>query len=200
MEDELLFIKKSTLIAIADAVRAKAGSEDKIKAVDIPAAIEALEFQYPPTVLLVDDEGNEVAATYLEEEVVFTATENDIREGAVAVTDKGITKGTKFIPSYNTVEGTKMIPSGKEMEILLPTRDMYDYTKFQAISCMYNTSLANSVASEKVAINDKVYEVRSTSELSSISKDGSTKKIKFGIINNTGAPVIIRYITYKEIY
>ena len=200
MEDELLFIKKSTLIAIADAVRTKAGSEDKIKTADLPAAIEALEFQYPPTVLLVDDEGHEVVATYLEEEVIFTATENDIREGAVAVTDKGVTQGTKFIPSYNTVEGAKMIPNGEEMEIMIATRDMYDYTKFQGISCIYNTSLANSVASEKVAINDKVYEVQSTREISTITKDSATKKIKFGIINNTGAPVIIRYITYKEIY
>lgn len=200
MEDELLFIKKSTLIAIADAVRTKAGSEDKIKAADLPAAIEALEFQYPPTVLLVDDEGHEVAATYLEEEVVFTATENDIREGAVAVTDKGVTQGTKFIPSYNTFEGVTMIPNGREMEILIATRDIYDYTKFQAILCAYNSSLSKSVAAEKVAINDKIYEVQSTSELSSITKDSSTKKIKLGLINDTGKPVIIRYFTYKEIY
>lgn len=197
----MLFIKKSTLIAIADAVRSKAGSTDKIKTSDLPSAIEALEFKFPETVLLIDDEGHEVAATYLEEEVIFTATENDIREGTVAMTDTGVTTGTKVIPAYHTNGGYCLIPSGSEFKISsLVKLNCYEYTKLQVIICPYAGSIAGSVAAEKVAIDSNVYEANSTTAISTVVSDSENKAINLGIKNESESLYLLRYITYKEIY
>ena len=188
--------------AIADALRAKTGSTapltldemaETITLLDSGGGIETLDNTY----ILVDEEGNEYPAVLVDEEVTLTATTNDIRKGTTAVTDEGVVTGEKEIPVYNTLEGSKAIPNGSKF--ILYTKD-YDYTKFQAIICLFNTSLTDSVAADKVAINGNVYPVQSTEAVATITKHDDTTQIDLGITNDTGSPCVVRYFMYKEIY
>ena len=147
------------------------------------------------TYILVDEKGNEVAATLVDNETSFDATANDIRQGKVAATNSGVTVGTKEIPAYHTMEGAKVITAGKPFVVTL---QRYNYTKLQVLICAYNTSLANSVATEKVSINGKVYAVNSTSEIATVTIDDENKQISLGIVNEGSSPCIMRYFTYKE--
>ena len=149
--------------------------------------------------ILETEDGKEIPAVLTEQEVVFTATPNDIREGKVAATGDGVTVGEKVIPSYHTSEFTRYIPVGSKFEIPLPNMDKYDYTKLQVIICRFNSTIMDSVFSEKVAILDKVYDVGSDKELATVTKDKLTKSIDLGITNNSDHPCVIRIFTYKEI-
>jgi hypothetical protein len=149
------------------------------------------------TFIIEDVNGNEFTGVVVEKQEVFTATDNDVREGMVYASDSGVSTGTKNIPSYNTFEGTKLVTNGSEFIIYL---SYYEYTKLQAIICEYNTTLSDSVYSDKVVINDNVYNVQSTSSLSSVTIDKENKAIKLGITNTSGKPCLIRYFTYKEMY
>lgn len=153
------------------------------------------------TLTIVDSDGLEMTGVVVDSHVVFTANAaTDIREGKVAATDAGVVTGTKVIPSYHTSEGFRVIPSGTEYYI--PFYDnfgYYDYTKLQAIICAFNTSLENSVSSEKVVLNDNVYEVKTTEVLSVVTKNSAEKKVMLGITNENDKPQILRYFTYKEI-
>jgi hypothetical protein len=149
------------------------------------------------TYILVTPDGQEIPAVLVSEETVFDATANDIRKGTVAVTDSGVTVGTKDIPSYYTSEGSKAIMPGKDFSISIPE---YEYTKLQALICAYNTSLSNSVATEKVVINDNVYDVLSIDSISLVEVDTENMSINLGIRNETSRPMLIRYFTYKEVY
>ena len=155
----------------------------------------------PQTYILQDEDGNEILATVASVETVFTATENDIRIGTVAASDKGIVTGEKIIPSYHVTEGHRFITSGSAFETNpLTDNDKYDFTKLQAIICPYAGSIDGSVAAEKVVINEGVYAVNSTEKLSAVKKDSETKRINFGITNESGSLYLLRYFTYKEIY
>lgn len=151
--------------------------------------------------ILIDENGNEYPAVLVSEEVVFTATEDDIREGKVAATSSGVTVGTKVIPSYNTTEGFFVFSPGERLVIpFYDKRALYDYTKFQAIICPFDVTARDSVAAEKVSINDKVYMVSSSVPLSTVSKDSTIKSIDLGIYNESDIDYVVRYFTYKEIY
>lgn len=149
--------------------------------------------------ILVDEDGNEYPAVLVNEETVFDATANDIREGKIAATEDGVTVGTKEIPAYITTEGFKLISAGKPITITM-NDGKHEYTKLLAIVCAYNTSMTNSVAVEKSCINDKVYPAASTEVLATVSVDNVAKAIDLGILNESDKPVLIRYITYKEEY
>lgn len=161
-------------------------------AVMAPAALK--------TVILQDESGNEMATgIVVGEKTVFTATDNDVRTGLVYAGDDGLSTGTKDIPSYNTYAGYKIIEANSEFKIILSTLDLYDYTKLQCIICPYNTSVSDSVISEKVVIDSNVYQVNSSTVVSSVTKDVNEKAINFGITNDTSRKYIIRFFMYKEI-
>ena len=152
------------------------------------------------TIVLEDEEGNKLVAVLVDEEVDFTATADDIREGKVAATDDGVTIGEKFIPSYQTSYGVKAVPAGRSFNITnLIKNDNYDYTKFQGIICRFNKNTAKSVGSEIVVIDDNVYKVQSTDSISVVTKNHDNKSIDLGITNEFGTPCVFRYITYKEV-
>lgn len=151
------------------------------------------------TFTLVDESGAEYTGVVVENEQKFTATDNDVREGSVYASDEGASVGTKVIPAYYTTEGYKAVMVGDEFVIDLSDSDRYDYTKLQAIICPYNTSIANSVSAEKVAIDNNVYAVQSTTIVSAITKNTNNKTVSFGITNTGTVPYILRYFTYKEI-
>ena len=149
------------------------------------------------TYIFTTADGAEFPAVLVDEETVFTATANDIRIGAVAATEDGVTTGTKVIPSYNTTEGIKIVAAGDSFS--LPIEE-YEYTKLQALVCAFNTSLSDSVSTERVAINDNVYDVLSTSIVAEVTIDTVNKCVNFGFSNESNEPKLIRYFTYKEIY
>lgn len=151
------------------------------------------------TYILVDTTGKEIVGTLVNNETVFTATANDIREGMIAATDSGVTTGSKVIPSYHTTETTRYIPVGSAVTIPLPILDKYDYTKLQVVICEYNTSMSKSVSVIKTAILNKVYDVNSVTEIAEVKKDSVNKTIDLGITNDTEKPFVIRCFTYKEI-
>lgn len=150
--------------------------------------------------ILETEDGQEIPAVLTSQEVVFTATPNDIREGKVAATGNGVVTGEKVIPSYQTCQGSKVVLPGETLSITnLTANNNYDYTKLQVIVCLYNTTLSDSVAAEVVAIDDGVFNVRSIDSISNVKKDHKNKSIELGITNNFEVPCVIRYFTYKEI-
>lgn len=151
------------------------------------------------TYILYDSEGNEVVATFVDQETVFTATANDIREGMVAASEDGVVTGTKVIPSYHTSEGYVAIMPNSTF-VIKNLAILYDFTKLQALICPYAGSVPDSVATEKVAINDNIYKVNSTELVATIVKDSDNQCINFTIVNESDKPYILRYFTYKEIY
>lgn len=189
---------KSTLTSLADSIREKTGTEHRMTLGEMKAGVDYLPSSADDnTFILVDENGNEVPAVLTRNEVDLTATANDIRDGSVAVTDDGVTEGTKEIPAYHTYDGSRLVMN--KALLAVPHND-YDYTKFQAIVCGYNTNSSNSVAAIKVAINDNVYNVMSTTPLAQLIKDHDNNRVSFGINNDSGGINIIRYIMYKEIY
>lgn len=151
------------------------------------------------TLIIQDKDGNEFTGVVTDKLTVFDATPNDVREGKTFASDEGVKVGEKIIPAYHTTEAARYIPNGSEFTIPLSGLDKYNYTKLQVIICAFNTTLDNSVSAEKVVILDKVYDVGSTTEIASVTKDSSNKQINLGITNNSGHPCVIRIFTYKEI-
>lgn len=154
----------------------------------------------PKSFLLETEDGVQLVGVTVGEETVFDATPNDVREGKTYAGDDGVKIGEKIIPSYNTTEGIVLAPVGSDCSIQLQEQDKYDYTKFQAIICSFNSSISNSVAADMVSINDSVYKSNSTTVLATVEKREADKRIALGIKNETTKPLIIRYFTYKEIY
>lgn len=155
---------------------------------------------YGKTFILTDENGNEVVGTVVEDLTVFDADPIvDIRTGKKAVTDAGIVTGSAIIPDYATYAGKKYVTSGSNFQITF-SNDMYDYTELQCIICIFNSSINNSVAAEQVVIGDYVYNVKSDTVVATISKDVENKTVNLNLINTSGAPCIIRYFAYKELY
>lgn len=191
------FIEK--LKAIGDAIRDRTGTTDEMTLDEMAEAIKSMEIADDGTnaYILVDENGYEVPAVLVDEPVMLTANATtDIRKGMTAVTDEGVVTGEKEIPAYYTTEGFKVIPNGSKF--ILPLEDC-NYTKLQAIICLFNTSIRNSVAAEKVAIYDNVYPVQSVESESQLVVDAENNGVDFGITNTSGKTCLIRYFTYKEI-
>ena len=149
------------------------------------------------TVEIVSDDGADLMGVVVDREQVLTATPNDVRTGCVCVTDDGIITGEKDIPAYHTTEISRYISNGSAFTVPLANLDLYDYTKLQAIICAFNTNIEDSVSADKISILNKVYDVGSTTELSTVIKDAENKQIDLGIINNSGHPCVMRILTYK---
>ena len=184
------------LYAIASAIRDKTGKKDLLTLEQMVTEIGDIDTQ-AQTYILVDEDDNEIPAVLVDEPVEITATANDIRAGSIAVTNDGITVGTKEIPSYHTTFGTKIVTNGSRFVLYVKYPE---YTKLQVIICSFNKSMTDSVAAEKVVIDDFVYSVRNTQAESEVVVDTANGCIDLGIVNNSGSPYTLRYSSYKEIY
>ena len=153
----------------------------------------------PKSFLLETEDGVQLVGVTVGEETVFDATPNDVREGKTYAGEDGVKIGEKVIPSYHTTEGYKIITSGSPFNIKLDNLDKYNYTKLQAVICEFDTNLSNSVATNRVSINNSVYDVNSTDAISILFKNDDTKTIEFGITNDSEKIQILRFFTYKEI-
>ena len=154
--------------------------------------------QLGKTFILLDDEGNEITGVVVDKEIVFTAGDNDVREGMIYASDDGVSTGTKNIPAYRTTKGMEVIMSGQSFSIPLSHNNKYDFTKLQCIIAPLNTNEIDSIAAEKIVINDGVYPVSSTIKLSDVTKNHITKSIDFNIVNDSDNFYFIHYLTYRE--
>lgn len=154
-------------------------------------------FGMPKTIILTDDNGDEITGVVVDSQVIFTATDNDVREGLVYASDGGVSTGTKDIPSYHTITGVQAIPADTEFKISIQDGDMYDYTELQAMIMPYDSDIGTSMAVNRVVIKDSVYNTGSNEIISSVTKDSENKTISLGIVNGD-TPAIIRYFAYKE--
>lgn len=188
-------IDSSTLEGLAEAIRKVSGTTRKYTPSEMIEAVTTILEQ--GVYILVDENGIEIPAVFVDNKTVFTAEANDIRIGKTAVTEAGVTEGTKEIPAYYVCEGTAIIPNGEEYTISIKN---YEYTKLQALLCVFDTSVSNSVATEKVSINGKVYDSGSAISLADVTIDEANKKINLGITNDSGSLRLIRFFTYKEVY
>lgn len=150
------------------------------------------------TFVITDDNGNEMTGVVTAQEQVFTATDNDVREGLIYASDDGVSTGTKDIPSYRTTQGVYLVFSGDEFLIPLSDYSQYDYTELQCIIAPFDTDIDNSVASDKIVLNNTVYPTNSNVAISSVSKDSSGQTIKLNITNDTDNMYVVHYLTYRE--
>ncbi len=151
------------------------------------------------TLKLVDESGAEIVGVVTDSEVIFTATDNDVREGMTYASDCGVSTGTKDIPIYRTSAGRYTILPGESFSIPLSQFDQYDYTTFQCmISLIDEDDVDNSVSISMISIKDGVYEVNSTTKLASVSKNIETQSIDLNMNNNSGNSYLIYYFTYRE--
>lgn len=188
-------IDGATLDGLADAIRSVTGATVKYTPTEMIE--EVRNILNAATFILVDADGNEYTAAYLDSDYVCTAKEDDIRIGTTAITADGFTTGTKEISNYRAEEGCVTINSGRAMDIPVFS-DMCQYTVLQAVVCGYNTNVDDSVAAEKVVIDGTVYNVGSTEVLSTVEVDPELQAIKLGITNDNETPIVIRYMIIKE--
>lgn len=153
----------------------------------------------PKTYTFIDESGKEITGVLVDQETVFDATVNDVREGKTFASDLGVKVGEKFIPSYVVREGYTVVMPGASFTLKY-LGHLCDFTRFQAIICPYTNSIAGSVTAEKVAIDRDVYVVNSSTSLAKITIDNQNGWIDLNITNTSDVRYIIRYFTYKEIY
>ena len=193
--DKLYSIKESTLTRLANAIRIVNGENKTYTPEEMIEKVTTIMDSI--TYLLVDENGTEIPAVFVENETIFTATADDIRLGKVAANQNGVIEGTKEIPNYRAMEGYEIIKAGNQLNISLFS-DMCQYTTLQCIVCGYNTTVTDSVSAEKVVIKDNVYDVGSTSVLAKVSVDAATQTIVLGLTNNGESRLIVRYMIIKE--
>lgn len=189
-------IDEETLNGLGDAIRSVTGSTKKFTPDEMMAEIR--DILNAVTFMLVDADGNEYEASYIDSDLIYTATANDIRKGCTALTAAGLIEGSKEIPSYHTSEGGVLIPAGERIRI----RGLKncEYTKLQALICVFNTTISDSVATEKVSIEGLTYPVNSNVALAAVVVDPENLSIDFGVVNESDNPQVVRYFTYKEVY
>lgn len=188
-------IDSETLDGLGDAIRSVTGTTRKFTPDEMIEEVK--DILNATTFVLVDKDGNEYPAVYVDSDVLITATPNDIRKGITAITSEGVVTGEKEIPNYRAVEGCVRIKTGRSMSIPLFS-DMCEYTTFQAIICELNTEIDDSVSAEKVVIEDNVYNTNSTTAISEVLVDGIIQTINLGISNDGDKDAVIRYMIIKE--
>lgn len=193
--DKLYSIKESTLKGLANSIRNINGESKSYTPTEMIEKVTTIMDSI--TYLLVDENGVEIPAVFVENETIFTAEAHDIRLGKIAANQNGVVEGTKDIPAYYTEEGTVKIKAGSAMTIPVFS-DMCNYTKLQAIVCRHSGIIKTSVYSEKVVIDNSVYNVASETALSSVTVDPVVQAIEFGLSNDSELAMLIRYIIIKE--
>lgn len=155
-------------------------------------------FCYPKTYILTDENGTELATgVIVGEKTVFNATPADVKVDKVFASDEGVQTGTDT-KTYRTTIGTECVLNGESLSVHLDKYGEYNYTKFTAMVSSFNTTCSDSVAVNKIVLNDAVYGVNSTTKLADVTKNSSTKSIDLNIVNNTGSTCVIHFSTYKE--
>lgn len=145
------------------------------------------------TVKLIDENGVEILGVVTESEVIFTATDNDVREGVVYASDNGVSTGTKNIPSYHTSYGCRVVSANKD--IIIPTTE-YNYSNLFVIISTYSNNVDESTITTYVSIDNGMYAVGSSAKLSDIIIDTDNEEINLGL--TTSEKSVVRYLVTME--
>ena len=150
------------------------------------------------TLTLVDENGTELVGVIVGQETIFTAGDNDVREGFIYAGDSGVSTGTKNIPAYRTDCGRIGIFPGESASLPLEQYQQYDYTELQCIISKFNTTLVNSIITDKIVVKGKLYNVNSADVIAEATKNADTKCIDLNFTNNTEDIIVIHYFTYRQ--
>ena len=151
------------------------------------------------TVEIISDDGVDLMGVVVDQETVLTAVASkDIREGTTAVTNEGLVIGSKRIPAYETTQGFRLIDPGAAFTIEQLEYDKYNYTQLQCMIAPLNTSVSDSCAVDKIAINNAVFNTGSANKIADVTKNLETKSIDLNITNTSSNTYIIYFFTYKE--
>lgn len=151
--------------------------------------------QIGKTFILVDEDGNEITGICVDNPVVFTAGDNDVRENFVYAGDSGVSVGTKVIPIYYAGYGKIAISSGKNATITTPE---YNYSNLIAVISTFDKNISQSVASTYVSVDDAMYIAGSNTKVSDIVVDKESRKIDLGVTVDKNS--ILRYLIIREEY
>lgn len=190
-------IDSDTLEGLGDAIRSVTGSTKRYTPEEMIEEVK--DILNATTFILVDKDGNEYPAVYVDSDTVITATPNDIRKGTTAITAEGVITGEKEIPAYVTSEGYIVITKGCAFSIPM-FDERYDFTKLQCILCPVASSIATSVVAEKVTIGEYTYYVNSSDIAGEVVRNSEKQAIDLGIVNESDGSYLLRYFTYKEVY
>lgn len=149
--------------------------------------------QMGKTFILQDENGNEITGVIVDQETIFTAGDNDVREGSVYASDGGVSTGTKKIPSYHTEFGNRVIMAGNEITI---KTSEYNYSNLLVTIMTYNTSMSQSTSSTYISINNGMYAVGSSEKVSDITIDEVNEQINLGL--TVLEKSVVRYLVTRE--
>lgn len=149
------------------------------------------------TVVIEDGAGSTFTGIVVDDIVVFDAKPEDVKIGKTFAGEDGVLEGIDT-KTYRTTHATCLILPGESFSIPLEKYDRYNYTQFQAMISVFNTTALDSVAIEKISIYDSVLNVNSNDVVSSVTKNASSKSIDLNFINDTDNVYIVNYNTYKE--
>lgn len=153
------------------------------------------------TFVITDENGNEITGVVVDQEQIFTATDNDVREGMVYASDAGVSTGSKNIPAYHTNAGKRLILPNSNFVIPLSEDNAYDYTALQCIISLADPdNFDNSVNTDRIVLNHSVFQVNSSVKLADVIKDSDALSIDLNITNDSDNYYFIHYFTYKEEY
>lgn len=154
-------------------------------------------FGVPKLIEITDIDGNVFIGAVTDSKVNLDATRDDVKIGKKFASNDGISEGTDT-KAYRTTQASRLILPGDNFSIPLDKYDIYNYTKFQAVIAEFNTTFADSVKVNRIALNDAVYHVNSSTKISDITKNTLTKSVDFNIVNDTENSYVIHYMIYKE--
>ena len=171
------------------------GKEPTEKINQYAGLIDELENPEKTVYLFTPDDGETTVYAQLvgQEKVDLNATPNDIRIGTKAVTNSGVVDGDKVIPAYYSSYGVRKFTADKEVKIKMKE---YDYKSLMASMATFNNSLSESVCINLASVGDSMYECKSNTKTSDITKDSENGQIDFGI--TTEEDSVIRYFVVRE--
>lgn len=149
------------------------------------------------SLVIQDVDGTELFGVVTGDEIVFTATKDDVKVGKTFISSEGIQAG-EDTRTYRSLHATCCILPNEKFSIPLEKYNQYDYTEFQAMISKFNTTKFDSVSVDKVSLYGEMYDVGSDTKLSDVTKNPTSKSIDLNIINNTNYTYIIHFNTYKE--
>lgn len=157
--------------------------------------IEELDNEEQVSYVLTNADGTQKVYAQLssKEPVTLTAGANDIRLNTSAITNDGYTEGTKDIPAYYSRYGHKFVQAGTEAMI---DNHEIDYESLMVTIAPFNSSVDESVSVNYVSIDDSMYEAKSTTKLSDITKDVENETIHLGI--TVSELSVLRYFVVRE--
>lgn len=149
------------------------------------------------TLILTDENGNELTGVITENSQVFDVKPSDVKINKIFAGEEGIQVGENTIV-YRTEMASYLIDPGKTCSIPLEAYNMYDYTKVQCIIVSFSVDYESSVETIGVSVGDHIFSATSFNKLSDITKNSTTNSIDLNITNNSDNIYEIFYFTYHE--